>query len=80
MILLNDNAYGMIKRKQHAMGFQDFGLDLTNPDFKLLAQSFGADYQLADSPTKLQEALKKTYMQPGVHLIEVPIVYPAEVN
>jgi acetolactate synthase-1/2/3 large subunit len=80
IILLNDNAYGMIKWKQHAMGFQDFGLDLTNPDFNLLAQSFGADYQFADSPQKLQEALKKTHMQPGVHLIEVPIVYPAEVN
>ncbi len=80
IILLNDNAYGMIKRKQQAMGLEDFGLDLTNPDFSILAKAFGADYQLANSPTQLQEALQKTYMQPGVHLIEVPIVYPAEVN
>lgn len=33
VMILNDNAYGMIKWKQHGMGFADFGLDFTNPDF-----------------------------------------------
>ncbi|MBP7061629.1 hypothetical protein KA037_02340 [Patescibacteria group bacterium] len=40
IVVLNDHAYGMIKWKQKAMGFEDYGLDLQNPDFVQLAESF----------------------------------------
>lgn len=42
IIILNDNAYGMIKRKQQNMWFQDYALDLENPDFTKLAKAFWA--------------------------------------
>ena len=42
VIILNDNAYGMIKWKQEAMGFDNFGLDYNNPDFVKYADSYGA--------------------------------------
>jgi acetolactate synthase-1/2/3 large subunit len=42
IIILDDNAYGMIKWKQHNAGFIDYGLDLKNPDFVRLAEAFGA--------------------------------------
>jgi hypothetical protein len=34
----DDQCYGMIKWKQAAMGLQDFGLTLRNPDFVKLAE------------------------------------------
>jgi len=33
VVILRDNAYGMIKWKQAKIGFSDFGLDYDNPDF-----------------------------------------------
>jgi len=42
IVVLRDDAYGMIKRKQRHMRLADFGLDFNNPDFDLLAKSFGA--------------------------------------
>ena len=40
ILVINNNAYGMIKVKQAHAGFPDFGLDLPNPDFIKLAESF----------------------------------------
>ena len=39
VIILRDDAYGMIKWKQENMGFKNFGLDYGNPDFVKYAES-----------------------------------------
>ncbi|OAE25968.1 hypothetical protein AXG93_1712s1480 [Marchantia polymorpha subsp. ruderalis] len=77
VLVLNDNAYGMIKWKQNASHFDKFGLDLKNPDFVAYAQSYGAKgYRVtaADEFSKiLQECLHGS--ERGVKLIEVPVDY-----
>ncbi|HSH27062.1 MAG TPA: acetolactate synthase large subunit, partial [Wenzhouxiangella sp.] len=42
VLILRDDAYGMIKWKQQDMGLPDYGLDFGNPDFVRYAQSYGA--------------------------------------
>jgi acetolactate synthase-1/2/3 large subunit len=42
IVILNNNNYGMIKWKQKNEHFTDYALDFNNPDFKKLAESFGA--------------------------------------
>jgi acetolactate synthase-1/2/3 large subunit len=42
VLVLRDNAYGMIKWKQAGMGFEDWGLDYGNPDFVKYAEAYGA--------------------------------------
>ncbi|MDE2085052.1 MAG: acetolactate synthase large subunit, partial [Xanthomonadaceae bacterium] len=42
VLLLRDNAYGMIKWKQANMNFPTFGMEMGNPDFVAYAQSYGA--------------------------------------
>ena len=42
VLILRDDAYGMIKWKQANMGFDNFGLDYKNPDFVKYAESYGA--------------------------------------
>jgi len=42
VLLINDNAFGMIKWKQEDGGFHNFGLDLHNPDFVKYAEAYGA--------------------------------------
>ena len=79
ILLLLDNAYGMIKWKQANMGLADFGLDFGNPDFVKLAADFGARGHRVTKPTEFAEMLAKTIKQPGVDLIEVPIDYQESV-
>ena len=75
VIILRDNAYGMIKWKQANMGFDDFGLDYGNPDFVKYAQSYGAyGYRIAASD-ELLPLMETCFSTPGVHVIEVPVDY-----
>jgi thiamine pyrophosphate-dependent acetolactate synthase large subunit-like protein len=39
ILVLRDEAYGMIKWKQAHMQFDEFGLDYSNPDFVKYAQA-----------------------------------------
>jgi acetolactate synthase-1/2/3 large subunit len=75
VIVINDNAYGMIKWKQAHMGFEEFGLNLGNPDFVKYAQSYGAHGHRVDKGTDVENLLEQCLATPGVHLFEVPIDY-----
>jgi len=75
VIILNDNAYGMIQWKQEDLGFKKFGLDYGNPDFVTYAESFGAKGYRPSSVTEFQQTLEKTMNSKGVHLIDVAIDY-----
>ncbi len=75
IIILNDNAYGMIKWKQQDMGFDSFGLDYANPDFVGYAQSFGAHGYLIQNDKHFQQTLDSCLTTSGVHVIELPVDY-----
>jgi acetolactate synthase I/II/III large subunit len=75
VLVLCDNAYGMIKWKQANMGFADFGLDVGNPDFVLYAESYGATGHCLTSCEEFIPLMEQCFEAPGVHLIEVPIDY-----
>lgn len=75
VIILNDNAYGMIKWKQEGMGFQNFGLDYKNPDFVMYAQSYGAHGHRITSSQHFTETLNKCLNEDGVHIIDCPVDY-----
>jgi len=75
VLILRDDAYGMIKWKQAGMGFKDFGLDYGNPDFVKYAQAYGAEGHRLESTEQLASCLKKCLNTPGVHLVEVPVDY-----
>ena len=75
IIILNDNGYGMIKWKQDAVGFPDFGLNFGNPDFVKYAESYGATGHRVAAAEGLSKLLKDCFSQGGIHLIEVPIDY-----
>ncbi|MDT8366780.1 MAG: acetolactate synthase large subunit [bacterium] len=77
VLIITDNGYGMIKWKQAQMGFEDFGLDLGNPDFVKYAQSYGAVGERVSSAEELPHILKGCMEGTGVHVIEVPIDYSA---
>lgn len=75
VIVLKDDAYGMIKWKQTGMGHPSFGLDFGNPDFVQYAESYGANGHRITRTGELQERLAACLNKPGVHLLEVPVDY-----
>ena len=75
ILVLRDNAYGMIKWKQAGMGFKDFGLDYGNPDFVKYAQAYGAQGHRVEKANQLGNILETCLDLPGVHLIEIPVDY-----
>jgi acetolactate synthase-1/2/3 large subunit len=75
VLLLRDNAYGMIKWKQANMGMANFGMDMGNPDFVAYTESYGAHGHRPTSAADFAPTLKKCLDTPGVHLIDVPIDY-----
>ncbi|WP_143960951.1 acetolactate synthase large subunit [Litoribacter populi] len=74
-IILNDEAYGMIKWKQEDMGFADFGLDYKNPDFIKYAESYGAKGFRPSNDQEFQEILYKCLEIDGVKIIDLPVDY-----
>lgn len=75
VIVLKDNALGMVRQKQEKKGFADFGLTYGNPDFVKYAESYGANGWKIEKASQLFPLLRYVLSVKGVHLIEVPIDY-----
>ena len=75
ILILRDNAYGMIRWKQYAMGLADFGLEFGNPDFSMYAESYGARGHRVESADAIAPLLEQCYAEGGVHLVDIPVDY-----
>lgn len=75
VLVLQDNAFGMIRWKQEADGFRDFGMTFGNPDFAAYARAYGAKGGQVETADGLMPLLQAAFKDGGVHLIAVPIDY-----
>ena len=75
VLILQDNAYGMIRWKQAADGYPDFGMTFGNPDFVVYAKSYGIKGARVESADGLVPALETAFAAGGVQLIAAPIDY-----
>ncbi|MEM9694948.1 MAG: acetolactate synthase large subunit, partial [Myxococcota bacterium] len=75
VVVLRDDAYGMIRWKQAAMGLPDFGLGFGNPDFVAYAQAYGATGHRVEAAGELRAGLVGARAAGGVHVVDVPVDY-----
>ena len=75
VLIVQDNAYGMIRWKQAADGFPDFGMTFGNPDFVAFAEAHGAGGSRVESADGLAPTLDAAFAGGGVHLVAVPVDY-----
>ncbi len=75
IIILKDNAYGMIKWKQKKMGFKNFGMNFQNPDFIKYAEAYGAKGFRVDNIKNIKKIINQCLINKGINLIEIPIKY-----
>jgi acetolactate synthase-1/2/3 large subunit len=75
VLVLRDDAYGMIKWKQKHEEYPDFGMDLGNPDFVKYAESYGARGHRPAAAAEFGPLLQRALDTPGVDLIDVAVDY-----
>jgi acetolactate synthase-1/2/3 large subunit len=75
VLILQDNAYGMIRWKQATDGFADFGMTFGNPDFVAFARAHHAGGARVETAEGLAPAIERAFREGGVQLVAVPIDY-----
>jgi len=77
ILLHDDGGYGMLRFDQQVMNHPERGVNLFNPDWQVLAQSFGIDF-IQTNLAQLSEVLAKRSVSsaPGIVLIQDPIYPP----
>ena len=75
VLVIEDNAFGMIRWKQAVDKFPDFGMTFNNPDFVKYAEAYGAQGTRVGAIADLRSILENAFAGGGVHLIVVPIDY-----
>jgi acetolactate synthase I/II/III large subunit len=75
VLILEDHAFGMIRWKQEADRFADFGLQFGNPDFVAYAKAYGAKGSRVESSADFLPTLRAALAGKGVHLVVVPVDY-----
>ncbi|NLS07770.1 acetolactate synthase large subunit [Rhizobium sp. P32RR-XVIII] len=75
ILVIEDDAYGMIRWKQAVDEFPDFGMTFGNPDFVKYAQSYGAKGTRVNDISQFKQALEDAFSGGGVHLVNVPVDY-----
>ena len=80
VLIIQDNAYGMIRWKQAADGFADFGMIFGNPDFVTYAEAHHAKGSRVDDAEGLAPALEAAFAAGGVHLVSVPVDYSENIR
>jgi acetolactate synthase-1/2/3 large subunit len=75
VLIVEDNAFGMIRWKQAADGFPDFGMTFGNPDFVAYARAYHVKGSRVQSAEDLAPTLEAAFAGGGVHLVSVPVDY-----
>ena len=73
--IFNDSSYGMIRWKQAALNFPDWGLEFGNPDFVQYANSYGATGHRVTSAENIIPTFEKAFKAGGVHIVDLPVDY-----
>ncbi|HEY1927171.1 MAG TPA: acetolactate synthase large subunit [Caulobacteraceae bacterium] len=80
VLVLQDNAFGMIRWKQDVDDFPDFGMTFGNPDFVAYAKAYGLKGSRVEDAEGLAPTLEAAFAGGGVHLVCVPVDYSENVR
>ena len=80
-LVFNNSSYGNVRRDQkNLFNNRTNAVELQNPDFMMLAKSFGAKGYRVNSPEELQPALKQAIAEDVPALVEVTVDADIEVS
>lgn len=74
VVLINNGTMGLIRKNQFQLyGERYLDCDFVNPDFRLLAASFGIQHYLLDSEAAIDALFAETDLENAINLIEIPL-------
>ncbi len=76
VVIVNDNAYGVISYLQKKKYEEEYESRLVNPDFVTLAKAYGIKASKVDSPDNLKNAIKEAFDSKLTGLIELNQDFP----
>ncbi len=74
VVLINNGTMGLIRKNQFQLyGERYLDCDFVNPDFRLLAASFGIQHYLLDSEAAIDALFAEADLENAINLIEIPL-------
>ncbi len=74
VVVINNASMGLIRKNQFQLyGERYLDCDFVNPDFKLLAQSFGIQHHRLDSEADIAALFAEADLENAINLIEIPL-------
>jgi acetolactate synthase-1/2/3 large subunit len=73
VVLIDNGGYGEIKNNEEASGINPIGVDLFQPDWVALVESFGGSGHRVTDKNQLRELVAKATAESGISLVHVPI-------
>jgi len=73
IIVFNDNDYGLISKHQIEHTGEQFGTELTNPDFETFAESFGIAAYRPETWSEVETALERAVPSDELSLVEIQL-------
>jgi acetolactate synthase-1/2/3 large subunit len=80
VLIIQDDAYGMIRWKQAVDSFADWGLTFGNPDFVKYADAYGAKGRRVETADTLAPTLEAAFREGGVQVVIVPVDYSENIR
>jgi acetolactate synthase-1/2/3 large subunit len=72
VVLFNNSTMGLIRKNQYQHYQQRYiNCDFANPDFAVLAQSFGMNYKYVKNASDLDDLFQRFDLEGGLNLIEI---------
>ena len=75
VLVWEDKGYGLISWKQETEFHRHTDLGFTNPDWLLLARSFGWHGHVCSHSSALRATLERAFAEPGPSLVVMPVDY-----
>lgn len=70
IVVFNNSKLAMIKFEQEVLGYPEWGVDLVNPNFSLLAAAYGIDSITIQNSGEIKNGVRKMMDNPGPFLLE----------
>ncbi len=70
IVVFNNSKLAMIKFEQEVLGYPEWGVDLVNPDFKVLASAYGIESMTISNNSDINSGVRKMMESPGSFLLE----------
>jgi thiamine pyrophosphate-dependent acetolactate synthase large subunit-like protein len=79
VFVFNNHKLGLIKMEQEVEGYPECETDLLNPDYAMLARSFGGTGASVKDPGSLKQAVQTALAHNGPYILDIQI-YPDELT